>query len=90
MHDFNVLYSNSLNEEEKVELKSILSLSIDDVKITTLQLKEEVLNKISTILTESKDIDLTTKLQKVESEVQSMIPNKFNLYKLKQLKGDLN
>lgn len=90
VHDFNVLYSNSLNEEEKVELKSILSLSIDDVKITTLQLKEEVLNKISTILTESKDIDLTTKLQKVESEVQSMIPNKFNLYKLKQLKGDLN
>jgi len=88
-NNFNSLYENSLNEEEKNELKDLLSLSFDDLKKQTEQLSEEVLNKITTLLNENQEIGLTEKLQTVRDEVLSMKPNKFNLYKLKQLKGDL-
>lgn len=89
-NNFNSLYESSLNEEEKNELKHLLSISGFDLEKQTQELSEEILTKISVILTENNDTDLIEKLQSVENEVKSMQPTKFNLYKLKQLKGGLN
>jgi vacuolar-type H+-ATPase subunit E/Vma4 len=89
-NNFNVLYSNSLNEEQKEELKNILSIKNEDLDSKTTELKESILNQVDTILTESKDDDLMNKLNKVKDEVKTMDTSKYNYYRLVQLKNGLN
>jgi hypothetical protein len=89
-NNFNVLYTNSLNEEQQEELKTILSMSQEDLEKNITELKESVLTQVGTILSENKDDELTTKLTQVQKEVNEMNFNKFNLYKLKELKNGLN
>ena len=89
-NNFNVLYSNSLNEEQQEELKTILSMSQEDLEKNITELKESVLSQVGTILSENQDSDLTTKLNQVQKEVNEMNFSKFNLYKLKELKNGLN
>ena len=89
-NNFNVLYSNSLNEEQKEELKNILSITDEDLDSKTNELKESILNQVDTILTESKDDDLMNKLNKVKDEVKTMDTSKYNYYRLVQLKNGLN
>jgi len=89
-NNFNVLYSNSLNEEQQEELKTILSMSQEDLEKNITELKESVLSQVGTILSENQDNDLTTKLNQVQKEVNEMNFSKFNLYKLKELKNGLN
>ena len=89
-NNFNVLYSNSLNEEQKEELKNILSIKDEDLNSKTNELKESILNQVDTILTESKDDDLMSKLNKVKNEVKTMDTSKYNYYRLVQLKNGLN
>lgn len=89
-NNFNVLYSNSLNEEQKEELKNILSITDEDLTTKTSELKESILNQVDTILTESKDDDLMNKLNKVKDEVKTMDTSKYNYYRLVQLKNGLN
>jgi hypothetical protein len=89
-NNFNVLYSNTLNESQKEELKTILSMSSDDLINKTTELKESILNQVETILTESKDVEFNTKLNSVKNEVQSMDTSKINYYRLTELKNGLN
>jgi hypothetical protein len=89
-NNFNVLYSNSLNEEQQEELKNILSMSQEDLEKNVTELKESILTQVGTILSENKDDELTTKLNQVQKEVNEMNFSKFNLYKLKELKNGLN
>jgi hypothetical protein len=89
-NNFNVLYSNSLNESQKEELKNILSMSNDDLNDKTKELKESILTQVETILTESKDSEFNMKLNSVKSEVQSMDTSKINYYRLTELKNGLN
>ena len=89
-NNFNVLYTNNLNEEQKEELKTILSISNEDLVSKTTELKESILNKVGSLLSESNDTDLTTKLSKVKSEVQDMDLSKYNYYRLTQLKNGLD
>jgi hypothetical protein len=89
-NNFNVLYTNNLNETQKEELKNILSISNEDLVSKTNELKESILNKVGTLLSESNDNDLYTKLNKVKSEVQEMDLSKYNYYKLTQLKNGLD
>ena len=89
-NNFNVLYNDSLNESEKIELKSILSLSENDVKIKIDNLKESIITNINTILNESTtDSDLSTKLNDVKNEIDKMSISKYNFYRLTQLKNGL-
>lgn len=88
-NNFNVLYTNNLNEEQKEELKTILSISNEDLVSKTTELKESILNKVGSLLSESNDNDLTTKLSKVKDEVQEMDLSKYNYYRLTQLKNGL-
>jgi hypothetical protein len=89
-NNFNVLYANNLNEEQKEELKTILSISNEDLVSKTTELKESILNKVGSLLSESNDVDLTTKLSKVKDEVQEMDLSKYNYYRLTQLKNGLD
>ncbi len=88
-NNFNVLYNNSLNESQKKELQGILSLTDEDLEVKISDLKESILGQVGSILNESNDTGLTSKLTKVKDEVNEMKPSKFNYYRLVQLKNGL-
>jgi hypothetical protein len=89
-NNFNVLYSNTLNEEQQGQLKTILSLSYEDLTKQTEELKESVLTKVDSLLTESNDLELKNKLDNVKKEVNEMSPSRYNYYRLSELKNGLN
>jgi hypothetical protein len=89
-NNFNVLYSNTLSESQKEELKSILSIPQEELSTKTEELKESIINQVSTLLSESNDTDLTNKLSKVKDEVTQMTTSKYNYYRLTELKNGLN
>lgn len=89
-NNFNVLYSNTLNEEQQGQLKSILSLSYEDLLKQTEELKESVLTKVDSLLTESNDLELKNKLDNVKKEVNEMSPSRYNYHRLSELKNGLN
>ena len=89
-NNFNVLYSNTLSESEKEELKNILSISYDDLIIKSNELHESILGKVSTLMTESNDVDLISRLKAVRDEVSQMSPSRYNYYRLTELKNGLN
>jgi hypothetical protein len=89
-NNFNVLYSNTLSESQKEELKTILSIPQEELTTKTTELKESIINQVSTLLSESNDVDLTTKLNKVRDEVTQMTTSKYNYYRLTELKNGLN
>lgn len=88
-NNFNVLYSNNLSEEQKKELKNILSLTEEELENKTNELKESILSKVSTLLNESNDEELNVKLTKVEDEVKEMLLTKYNYFRLTQLNDGL-
>ena len=91
-NNFNVLYNNTLNEEQKETLKTIISLSDEDLKTKVNELKESLTTKVDTLLSEAKSNDATfaTKLTDVKKEMDEMVPTKFNYYRLKQLENGLD
>jgi len=89
-NNFNVLYSNTLSESEKDELKNILSLPYDELIGKTTELKESITTQVTSLINESKDSDLLTKLNKVKEEVTGMFPTRYNYYRLIELKNGLN
>jgi hypothetical protein len=90
-NNFNISFTDSLNEEEKNELKSILSLTDNELKIKITDIKESINSDISKILNESSvDVELTTKLDDVKKEIDEMSDSKYNYYRLIQLKNGLS
>jgi hypothetical protein len=89
-NNFNVLYSNTLSESQKEELKTILSIPYEDLITKTTELKESIVGQVSTLLSESNDMDLSTKLKAVKDEVTQMYPSRYNYYRLNELKNGLN
>jgi hypothetical protein len=89
-NNFNVLYTNNLSEEQQGELKNILSISNEDLVSKTTELKESILSKVGSLINESNDNDLTSKLSKVKDEVNEMDLSKYNYYRLTQLKNGLD
>jgi hypothetical protein len=88
-NNFNVLYSNTLNEEQQAEFKNIMSLSNEEIVTKTAELKEDIQNQIEKIITESVDSEMNTKLSKVKEEVQSKEANRLNYFRLIELKNGL-
>lgn len=88
-NNFNVSFDNSLNEEQKSELKNIISLSEEELTTKVLEIKESITNHISGLLNESKDDSLKSKLSKVKEEMNEMGVSKYNYYRLKELKNGL-
>lgn len=89
-NNFNVLYTNTLSESQKEELKSILSIPYEELVSKTSELKESVLTKVDSLLVESNDVELKSKLDNVKKEVNDMLPSKYNYYRLTELKNGLN
>ena len=89
-NNFNALYSNTLSESQKEELKNILSISYDDLITKSNELAESVIKQVSTLLSESNDTDLSNKLNAVKDEVSQMSPSRYNYYRLNELKNGLN
>jgi hypothetical protein len=89
-NNFNVLYSNTLSESQKVELKDILSIPYEELITKTTELKESIINQVSTLISESSEKDLSTKLNAVKDEVTQMTPSRYNYYRLNELKNGLN
>lgn len=90
VNNFNLVYSNTLTEEQQKELKNILSMSNDETKTKIDELKESTLNKINELIVENKDdSSLVTKLNGVISEITNMKVSKYNYYRLSELKNGL-
>lgn len=89
-NNFNVLYSNTLSESQKEELKNILSIPHEELTGKVTDLKESILSNVETLLNESKEEGLVDKLLAVKNEVNTMSTSKYNYYKLLQLKDGLN
>ena len=89
-NNFNALYSNTLSESQKEELKNILSISYDDLITKSNELAESVIKQVSTLLSESNDTDLSNKLKAVKDEVSQMSPSRYNYYRLNELKNGLS
>ena len=90
VNNFNILYENTLSQQDKEELKNILILNGEELVTKTSELKEAILTKVQNILSESKDVDLGVKLESVRTEVTTMEPSKYNYYRLTQLKNGLD
>ena len=89
-NNFNALYSNTLSESQKEELKNILSIPYDEIITKTTELKESIVSQVSTLLSESNETDLINKLNAVKDEVTQMNPSRYNYYRLNELKNGLN
>jgi hypothetical protein len=90
-NNFNTSFNNQLNEEEKKELKKILSYSDTELKNKTKKLKQSINEQIEKLLNENDaNKDLQLKLKDVSKEVNEMDISKYNLYKLQELKNGLN
>jgi len=88
-NNFNMSFGSSLNEEQKSELKTIVSMSEEVLSSKTIELKESLLNHVNALITESKDESLKSKLSLVKNEVNQMTTSKYNYYRLKELKNGL-
>lgn len=88
-NNFNIIYDNTLNESEKEELKNILSMSDSELSEKTNELKETITNTVDQLVTESTDKELHDKLISVKDLVSTMDVNKYNYYKMTQLKNGL-
>ena len=89
-NDFNSYYTKALSESDKTKLKEILSLNNSDIEEKTKDLSENIINKISELLTESNDNELKNKLESVKTEVVNMTPSKYNYFRLLELKNGLD
>lgn len=88
VNNFNEKYLNELTEEQQTELQEILSIDNETLSVKINQLKEETLQKVNTLLTESEG-EVTERLNDVKSEVESITTSKYNYYRLMELKNGL-
>jgi len=86
-NNFNAYYDEALNEEEKNELKSILSISKEELENKVATIKEDINKKIDNLLTD--DVSLKEKLSNVKKEVSNTGVTKYSYYKLKNLLTDM-
>jgi hypothetical protein len=85
---FNKEYS-TISEEEKNELKELLSYSKKDIQNKFVELKEDVTNKLNNKLEESEDLEIKEKISQTISKINESQPELITLYKLKQLSEGL-
>jgi hypothetical protein len=90
VNNFNVLFNNNLNEEQKETLKGILSMSSDELDFKTKELKESLVSKIDTLLNESTDTEMKSKLNDVKEEVTGKESSRINYFRLIELKNGLD
>jgi len=86
---FNTEFEKTLTEEEKKELKTILSITNEELENNFNTLKEELCSKLNVLVTEEKDDEVKGKMKTALTETNRMQTTKYNYYKLQQLKNGL-
>ena len=81
---------NTLENKDKELLSEIMSLKTEEVNKNFTNSKGTILEKINTLVKESKEDNLTAKLIETKNKVITMKNNKLSLLQLKQLHQDLN
>ena len=89
VNNFNNKYSDFMNESEKEMFVKITSLSGKELENEITTLKEAISSKIDTILSESNDGDLSSKLSEVKNQLSETTNTKYEYYRLVQLKDGL-
>lgn len=87
--NFNAKFDDVLSEEEKNEFKTLMEMTDENVNKEILALKEEITEKINYLLTECNDSSIAEKLKQTNNVVIDTQSNKYNLFKLRELKNDL-
>ena len=81
---FNKEYEN-INEAEKEELKSLLSMTKEQISEEMNTLKESVVSKLQGSINESEDKELQEKIGKTIEKINESKTDLVSLYKLRQL-----
>lgn len=89
VNNFNIKYADFLNEEQKETFNKIVSMSNEDLINEMNLVKKELNDKLNTLLKESTEDSVTSKLKNVKSEVDKSDFSRYNYYKLIELKNGL-
>jgi hypothetical protein len=82
-------YIDSLNESEKKQLNVLLSTSDEKLNQKYNFLKEDVIEKLESLLTENEDSETSGKINETIEKLQTENYDKLNYFKLKQLNENL-
>jgi hypothetical protein len=82
-------YLNDLTESEKKQLNTLLSTPDDKLNKKYEFLKEDVIEKLETLLTESEDSETNQKINETIEKLQTENYDKLNYFKLKQLNENI-
>jgi hypothetical protein len=85
---FNKEYSN-ISEDEKKELKSLLSLNKKQISEEIKSLRESVISKLEGRIEESEDVELKDKINNTIQRIKESDSDLISLYKLKHLEQGL-
>jgi len=89
-NNFNMTYESKMSDNDRQKFKQYMMLSDDDLKIKVQDIKEDILNTIDKLLTESQDSDLQNKLSDVKTQVINTKTSRYNYFKLNELKNGLD
>jgi len=89
VNNFNIKYSDFLNEEQKETFNKIVSMTDEELINEMNSVKKELNNKLDSLLKESTEDSVVSKLTNVKLEVEKSEISKFNYYKLIELKNGL-
>ena len=89
VNNFNIKYCDFLNEEQKETFNKIVSMTNEELISEMNSVKKELNNKLDSLLKESTEDSVVSKLTNVKSEVEKSEISKFNYYKLIELKNGL-
>lgn len=85
---FNSEYS-TISEEDRNELKSLLSMDKKEIQKEFNSLKESVISKLENRLNESNDTEMVSKVSLTINKINESKADLVSLYKLKQLEQGL-
>ena len=91
VNNFNVLYEEKLNDDEKKIFKEILSLDENKLNENFISLKTELLNlSKKTIIDNDNNDELKSKINEIEDTINNFEINKINYSKLLEIKNIFN
>jgi hypothetical protein len=82
-------YIDGLNESEKKQLNVLLGTPDEKLNQKYDFLKEDVIEKLETLLSENEDSEVTQKINETINKLQTEGYDKINYFKLKQLRENL-
>lgn len=89
VNNFNTKFTDFLNEEQKETFTKIVSMTESELVSEMQKIKSEINQKIDSLLKESTDETMNTKLNSVKDELNESEMTKYNYFKMTELKKGL-